>query len=231
MQAARKPDPYGATEMSEDARSPSANPYNDWLSSVSNDWRKLENTPGLIKDEALCKAALALDGDALQFVPEALKTKELCMLAAEHRTELQFIPNGVLNQELIFAVVKNNPSQIRKVPINMCTASVLAEYVKSGSAYDLYELCEKSGNPMEKVALILVASGLDDLDALPGYAMTPPVYAMAEQLYSGDTVRHQWQATRTRHKPNYLESKLSREMLKQLQTDPESYRRYHVHLF
>jgi hypothetical protein len=122
--------------------------------------------------------------------------------------------------------VISDPGQVKTID-----AARLTEYAKAGSAYDLYELCIRSNVSLEKVALLVVASGLDNLDKLPGYAMTDEVYRVAERRYSEGHFRQQWRRVRVRHNPNYLEAKESREYLKHLATDPDAYRRYHLLLF
>lgn len=107
----------------------------------------------------------------------------------------------------------------------------LVEYVKAGGAYDLNEVCVRSDIPIEKVALVVVASGLDNLDKLPGYAVTEAVYRVAERRYAEGETRRQWQRVRVRHNPNYLEAKDSREYLKRLADDPISYRRHYLLLY
>lgn len=124
--------------------------------------------------------------------------------------------------------MKNSPTPDSH---RLIDAARLAEYVKAGRAYDLYELCVRSNVSIEKVALLVVASGLDNLENLPGYAMTESVYRVAERRYSKGEQAPQWRRVRTRHNPNYLEAKESREYLKQLAADPDAYRRYHLLLF
>ena len=243
------------TRVSGDENELRAESYQNWLSKVGDDWRELAKVPQPFKDERMCMAALTSDGEAFQYfprayfnetfypkavathgyalhhVPEASKTRELCMLAAKRRTSMAFIPEVFLDRLVVAEVVKNNPAQIKNVPVAVIDATLLAEYVATGQAYDLWESCNSANVPLEQVALIVVASGLDNLDKLPGYAMTEAVYRVAEQRFSWGAFNSQWRHTRTRHSPNYLESKTSREQLKRLADDPVAYRRYYARLF
>ncbi|MCP4331403.1 MAG: hypothetical protein GY785_02015 [Gammaproteobacteria bacterium] len=108
---------------------------------------------------------------------------------------------------------------------------MLAEYVKTGEAYDLSDLCSKSDISIKQVAQIVVASSLDELDKLPGYTMTSEVFELAENLYSIGESRRHWQLMRNRHKPNYLEGRLSRAELKRLELDPVNGKRYHASIY
>ena len=121
--------------------------------------------------------------------------------------------------------------EIRSLPPSMLDASLLAEYVKTGEAYDLSDLCRKSDVSIKQVAQIVVASSLDEVDKLPGYTMTSEVFELADNLYSiGETRRH-WQLMRNRHKPSYLESHPSREALKRLELDPVKKKRHYANVY
>ena len=110
--------------------------------------------------------------------------------------------------------------EVRGLPPSMLDACLLAEYVKTGEAYDLLDLCRRADVSIKQVAQIVVASSLDEVDKLPGYTMTGEIFELAENLYSIGESRRQWQLMRNRHKPSYLESLLSREELKRLELDP-----------
>ncbi len=121
--------------------------------------------------------------------------------------------------------------EIRNLPPSMLDAGILAEYVKTGEAYDLSELCKKSDIPLKQVTQIIVACGLDEVDKLPGYTMTREYFELAENLYSIGTSRQQWKQIRTRHKPEYMEGKLSREALKRIDSDSASSKRHYADIF
>jgi hypothetical protein len=122
-------------------------------------------------------------------------------------------------------------TEVRSLPPSMLDAGLLAEYVKTGIAYDLSALCKKGDVSLVQVAQIIVASGLDDLDKLPGYAVTRDIFDLAENIYSIGESRRQWQLIRNRHKPDYLEGRLSREALKLLELDPGRTRRHYADIF
>ncbi len=122
-------------------------------------------------------------------------------------------------------------TEVRSLPPSVLDASLLAEYVKTGVAYDLSTLCSKGDVSLVQVAQIIVASGLDELDKLPGYAVTRDIFDLAENIYSIGESRRQWQLIRNRHKPDYLEGRLSREALKLLELDPSRTRRHYADIF
>ena len=126
---------------------------------------------------------------------------------------------------------RNLATEVRNLPPSMLDASLLAEYVKTGVAYDLSALCKKGDVSLIQVAQIIVASGLDEVDKLPGYALTHEVFELAENLYSIGESRRQWQLIRNRHKPDYLEGRLSRGALKQLELDPSRTKRHYADIF
>jgi hypothetical protein len=122
-------------------------------------------------------------------------------------------------------------AKVRNLPPSMLDASLLAEYVKTGEAYDLSDLCRKGDVSIKQVAQIVVASSLDEVDKLPGYTMTGEMFELAENLYSIGESRRHWQLMRNRHKPSYLESLLSREELKRLELDPVKRKRHYANIY
>ncbi|MBT8435299.1 MAG: hypothetical protein KJN95_11570 [Gammaproteobacteria bacterium] len=121
--------------------------------------------------------------------------------------------------------------EIRNLPTSMLDPRLLARYVKTGKAYDLSELCKKGDVSLKQVAQIIVASGLEELDKLPGYAMTQESFELAENLYSIGESRRQWQQIRNRHKPSYLEGRLSREDLKRLELDEKKSKLHYADIY
>jgi len=132
---------------------------------------------------------------------------------------------------MIDANAKNLAAEVRNLPPSMLDARLLSEYVKTGFAYDLSALCKKGDISLHQVAQIVVASGLDEVDKLPGYAVTRDIFELAENLYSIGESRRQWQLIRNRHKPDYLEGRLSRAALKELELDPSRTRRHYADIF
>jgi hypothetical protein len=126
---------------------------------------------------------------------------------------------------------RNLAVEVRKLPPSMLDASLLAEYVKTGEAFDLSDLCRKSDVSIKQVAQIVVTSSLDEVDKLPGYTMTGEIFELAENLYSISESRRHWQLMRNRHKPSYLESHLSREALKRLELDPVKSKRHYANIY
>ena len=122
-------------------------------------------------------------------------------------------------------------ARVRELPPTMLDACLLAEYVRTGEAYDLSELAKKSGVSLRQVTLLIVASGLDDIDKLPGYTITREIFDIAENIYSVGETRHHWQRIRNHHKPEFLQSQKSREQLRELRTDPAAIRKHYARIF
>jgi len=122
-------------------------------------------------------------------------------------------------------------ARVRSLPPTMLDARLLTEYVRSGEAYDLHQLCKASGVSLRQVTLLIVAGGLDDIDSLPGYAVTSEIIDIAENIYALGETRRQWQHVRNRHKPSYLESLDTRESLRILGKDPVALRKYYARMY
>jgi len=123
-------------------------------------------------------------------------------------------------------------AEIRKLPPSMFDVRLLADYVATGEAYDLWELCNSTGIPLRRVAHLVAARSLDDVDKLPGYAVTSDIFELIEDIYCCGATRRQWQRVRTRHKPEYLEGRLSREQLKDMRAaDPQAHKRHYARIY
>ena len=122
-------------------------------------------------------------------------------------------------------------AKVRNLSPSMLDASLLAEYVKTGEAYDLSDLCRKADVSIKQVAQIVVASNLDGVDKLPGYTMTSEIFELAENLYSRGESRRNWLLVRNRHKPGHLEAALPRTALKRLELDPVKRKRHYADIY
>lgn len=122
-------------------------------------------------------------------------------------------------------------ARVRSLPPAMLDARLLTEYVRAGEAYQLLELCKKSGVSLRQVTLLIVFSGLNDIDSLPGYAVTRDIFEIAENIYSLGESRRQWQHLRNHHKPGFLESQKTRDALRELSADPVAIRKYYARIY
>lgn len=122
-------------------------------------------------------------------------------------------------------------ARLREMPPTMFDARLLADYVRTGEAYNLSELANKSGISLRQVTLLIVASGLDDIDKLPGYTVTREIFDIAENIYSIGETRHQWQYVRNHHKPEFLESQKSRQEIRELRRNPAAIHKYYARIF
>ena len=77
----------------------------------------------------------------------------------------------------------------------------------------------------------MAARGLGEVDKLPGYTVTSDIFELVEDIYACGATRREWQLVRTRHKPEYLEGRMSREQLRRLKTDPAAYRRHYARIY
>ena len=122
-------------------------------------------------------------------------------------------------------------AEIRNLPPSVLDARLLADYVGTGEAFDLWELCNNAGIPLRKVSHLVAVRGLGEVDKLPGYAVTSDIFELIEDIYACGATRREWQRVRTRHKPEYLEGRLSRERLRDLKTDPAAHRLHYAKIY
>ena len=122
-------------------------------------------------------------------------------------------------------------AKVRNLSPAMLNANLLAEYVKTGEAYDLSDLCRKADISIRQVAQIVVASNLDGVNKLPGYSMTGEIFKLAENIYSFGESRRDWLLVRNHHKPDHLEATLPRAALNRLELDPVKRKRHYADIF
>ncbi len=68
---------------------------------------------------------------ALEHVPDALKTPELCTAAVEgHAWALAWVPDRLLTRDLCLAAVRQDGLAVRFVPVNMLTVEICWEAVR-----------------------------------------------------------------------------------------------------
>jgi hypothetical protein len=126
---------------------------------------------------------------------------------------------------------KHRAAEIRALPASVLDARLLADYVGTGEAFDLWELAHHADIPLRRVAHLVAARGLDQVDKLPGYTVTADIFELIEDIYACGASRREWQLVRTRHKPEYLEGRLSRQQVNELAQDMVAYRRYYAKVY
>jgi uncharacterized protein (TIGR02145 family) len=91
--------------------------YEKYLEEVKENGLALENVPEALKTAEMCMAAVENEGLALGDVPEALKTAEMCMAAVKNDgLALDFAPEALKTLELCIAAVKLDCDAIEYVP-------------------------------------------------------------------------------------------------------------------
>jgi hypothetical protein len=78
------------------------------------------------------RLVVAADGGNLRYVPESMRTEELCLLALEHDKDafaLSYIPEERLTPEMCLRAVENDPMDLARIPerlrtVDVCVAAV-----------------------------------------------------------------------------------------------------------
>src|SRR5206468_965365 len=71
--------------------------YIEWLNKVSKDGNALEYVPDVLKTPELCLAAVSDNGYALKYVFDELKTPELCLAAvSKEGCALEYVPDELI---------------------------------------------------------------------------------------------------------------------------------------
>ena len=92
--------------------------YIGWLNKVTKVGWVFEFVPDKLKTPELCLAAVTKVGWLLEFVPDELKTRKLCLVAVSNNGDaLEFVPEEFKTLELcLAAVTKNNGYALEFVP-------------------------------------------------------------------------------------------------------------------
>ena len=85
--------------------------------------------PDHLKTTDICLRAVKYGGFVLQYVPEPLKTSEICKTAVSsicHGSALRFVPDALINAEICLAAVRNDHDKeclaLRAVPDDLKTS-------------------------------------------------------------------------------------------------------------
>ena len=73
----------------------------EYLTAVKKNGQALQCIPEAMKTETLCLAAVQQDGEALRYVPEALKTEALCLAAVQQcgLAALHYVPSALATED------------------------------------------------------------------------------------------------------------------------------------
>jgi len=101
---------------------------------VKQDGSNIEYVPENLKTADMCKEAVRQKGWALRFVPEKLKTKELCLEALKQDgSNIEYVPENLKTAEMCHKAVKEKPYALQYVPKELITAEMCKEAVKQYS--------------------------------------------------------------------------------------------------
>jgi len=95
----------------------------------------IQYVPENLRTAEVCLEAVKVSGGALQYVPENLRTAELCLEAVNNGNLLLDVPENLITEEMCLEVVRkqNTPgteSYIKYVPEKFRTVEVCVEAVK-----------------------------------------------------------------------------------------------------
>ena len=105
-----------------------------FIEAVKSDGGALLYVPEELKTLEICLEVVKSDGIALEYVPEELKTPEICMEAVKSNGyALKYVPEEIKTAEMCMEAVKSNGIALRNVPEELKTPEICMEAVKSDS--------------------------------------------------------------------------------------------------
>ncbi len=109
---------------------PQWNDYAFWLAAVQENGRDLYYVPDKLKTVEMCLAAVRQNGGALNYVPDEFKTEEMCLVAVQQAgCALGYVPVKLKTAELCLVAVQQDGWALAYVPeklktVEMCLAAV-----------------------------------------------------------------------------------------------------------
>ena len=97
----------------------------DALAAVEKCGLPLQFVPESLRSAEICRAAVEKHGWALQCVPDSLRSAEICRAAIEEDGRaIQFVPESLRSAEICLWAVQQNAEQLEYVPLLLRTAEV-----------------------------------------------------------------------------------------------------------
>ena len=143
--------------------------------SVSKYGKELLFVPHRFLTEPLIMQAVKnSSGRALAYVPEKMRTKEMCQTALEMLSsgffplEDELIPHDILDEDMCLTIMKKWPQDIDKVPEKLKTEKVCLESViRRNKGGNFYDGCRPPCKLMlNKMFSLYVDEGMNDFDAI-----------------------------------------------------------------
>jgi hypothetical protein len=144
---------------------------------VSKSSNALQYVPEELRTPELCKIAVSKSIDTLQYVPEELRTPELCKIAVSNDARaLQYVPDELKTPELCKFAVEQHGWALHYVPKEMITPA-LCKIAVSLNSYALSAVPTELKTP--ELCRIAVSKSIDALQYVPEELKTPELFKIA----------------------------------------------------
>ena len=136
-----------------------------YLMIVKQDGYSLKYVPEEMKTEEMCLEAVKQDGYMIQFVPEEMITDDLCLIAVkQYGYMIQFVPEEMKTEDLCLIAAKRNGHALKYIPDKMKTYELCLIAVKQ-DGYTLEFIPDKIKT--EEMCLIAVKQNGYALEYVP----------------------------------------------------------------
>jgi len=132
-----------------------------------------------LKTQEICKIAVQLDGEMIEYVPMDLMSAELCKIAFQKETHGRFfknIPEKYKTYDICLLAIKSNSINFEYVPENLKTSEICLEAVKK-AGYNLGYVPEKLKT--KELCMIAVQDRGKNLEYVPENLKTQEICQIA----------------------------------------------------
>ncbi|MEM7017874.1 MAG: DUF4116 domain-containing protein, partial [Pseudomonadota bacterium] len=164
-----------------------------WYTIVTRNKARLRSVPAELITEDMARTALSWNGGYLQYVPEAMRTPELCHWAVQHYfdyEDYEAIPEALRDEGMLAWYLRHNGFAVSDIPEEQLTPALAAAAVCGGGGRRLPDKLQR-----DEVALKALETDISALD-MPPAMMTPPVYEEALRRYGE---HEQWAESHEKH--------------------------------
>jgi hypothetical protein len=113
-----------------------------WLDKIRNREVRINKLSEHLKTPEICLEAVKLYSPDIKYVPEELRTEEICNIALSFHLNFEFIPKKFITYEMCLGFIKQGARILEHIPKELMTEELCSEAIKN-SLFSLQFLPEE----------------------------------------------------------------------------------------